>query len=47
MYMEWKLFDKIPIGSSISYKELADSIGAEEVVVGKSMKAPQLLSSKC
>lgn len=35
MYMEWKLFDRIPIGSGISYKELAGSIGAEEAVVCK------------
>ena len=40
MYMEWKLFDKIPVGSSISYKELADSIGAEEAIVCKSTNSP-------
>jgi len=33
MFMEWKLFDLIPTGSSISYKELAASVGAEEAVV--------------
>jgi hypothetical protein len=33
MFMEWKLFDKIPTGSSISYKELAAHVGAEESVI--------------
>jgi hypothetical protein len=33
MYMEWKLFDKIPETGSVSYKELAASVGAEESVV--------------
>lgn len=33
MFMQWKLFDKIPVGASISYKELAASIGAEEAIV--------------
>lgn len=35
MFMEWKLFDKIPTGSSISYKELAEFVGAEESVICK------------
>lgn len=35
MFMEWKLFDKIPETGSISYKELAASIGAEEAVVAR------------
>lgn len=34
MFMQWKLFDKIPSGRSISYKELAASINGEESVVG-------------
>ncbi|KAK0650018.1 S-adenosyl-L-methionine-dependent methyltransferase [Cercophora newfieldiana] len=35
MFMEWRLFDKIPTGSSISYKELAAFVGAEESVVSR------------
>jgi len=35
MYMEWKLFDKIPETGSVSYKELAASVGAEESVVSR------------
>jgi hypothetical protein len=42
MFMEWKLFDKIPANSSISYKELATSVGAEEAVVCKYILAKQL-----
>ncbi|KAL7628832.1 hypothetical protein AAE478_000347 [Parahypoxylon ruwenzoriense] len=33
MYMKWKLFDRIPLEGSTSYKELAASIGAEEALV--------------
>ncbi|OTA69355.1 S-adenosyl-L-methionine-dependent methyltransferase [Hypoxylon sp. EC38] len=35
MFMKWKFFDKIPVDGSISYQELADSIGAEEVLVSR------------
>ncbi|KAK5655126.1 hypothetical protein OQA88_6025 [Cercophora sp. LCS_1] len=35
MFMEWKMFDKIPVGASISYKELAASVGAEEAIVSR------------
>ncbi|KAI1142949.1 S-adenosyl-L-methionine-dependent methyltransferase [Hypoxylon sp. FL0543] len=35
MFMKWKFFDKIPVEGSISYKELADSIGAEEALVSR------------
>ncbi|OTA93514.1 hypothetical protein M434DRAFT_11577 [Hypoxylon sp. CO27-5] len=35
MFMKWKFFDKIPIDGSISYRELADSIGAEEALVSR------------
>ncbi|KAK0741457.1 O-methyltransferase-domain-containing protein [Schizothecium vesticola] len=35
MFMQWKLFDKIPSGRSISYKELAASINGEESVVAR------------
>lgn len=35
MFMEWKLFDRIPTGSSISYKELASFVGAEESVISR------------
>lgn len=34
-FMEWKLFDKIPKEKSISYQELADSVGADVSVVSK------------
>jgi hypothetical protein len=29
MFMKMKAFDKIPLGGSISYDDLADSLGAE------------------
>jgi hypothetical protein len=32
-FMSWKLFDRIPDLGSISYKELADSIEADEALV--------------
>ncbi|KAK0702185.1 S-adenosyl-L-methionine-dependent methyltransferase [Lasiosphaeris hirsuta] len=35
MFMEWKLFDRIPNSGSISYKELAASVGAEEAVISR------------
>ncbi|XXG94142.1 hypothetical protein Hte_000394 [Hypoxylon texense] len=35
MYMKWKLFDKIPTEGSISYRELASSIGADEALVAR------------
>ncbi|EJT76003.1 hypothetical protein GGTG_05928 [Gaeumannomyces tritici R3-111a-1] len=34
-FMEWKLFDKIPKDKSISYQELADSVGADLSVVSR------------
>lgn len=33
MYMKWNFFDKIPSEGSISYRELASSIGADEPLV--------------
>ncbi|KAI2613923.1 S-adenosyl-L-methionine-dependent methyltransferase [Hypoxylon fragiforme] len=33
MFMKWKFFDRIPLKGSISYEELAASIGAEEALV--------------
>ncbi|KAI1376203.1 S-adenosyl-L-methionine-dependent methyltransferase [Hypoxylon crocopeplum] len=33
MYMKWKFFDKIPLDGSVSYHDLATSIGAEEALV--------------
>ena len=41
MFMEWKLFDKIPMRGSISYKELATSVGAEEAVVCECIPSAQ------
>lgn len=35
MLMELKVFDKIPQEGSISYKELAESVGAEESLLSK------------
>ncbi|KAI1779521.1 S-adenosyl-L-methionine-dependent methyltransferase [Hypoxylon cercidicola] len=35
MYMKWKLFDKIPSEGNISYRGLARSVGADEVLVCK------------
>ncbi|KAI1408871.1 S-adenosyl-L-methionine-dependent methyltransferase [Hypoxylon sp. FL1857] len=35
MFMKWKFFDKIPVEGSISYQELANSIGAEEALVSR------------
>jgi len=34
IFMEWKVFDKIPETGSISCKELAESIGAEYNLIG-------------
>jgi hypothetical protein len=34
-FMTWKLFDHIPASGSISYKELAHIIEADEPLVGK------------
>ncbi|KAL8376930.1 hypothetical protein RB595_007858 [Gaeumannomyces hyphopodioides] len=34
-FMEWKLFDKIPKEKSISYQELADSVGADLSVISR------------
>ncbi|KLU85170.1 hypothetical protein MAPG_04200 [Magnaporthiopsis poae ATCC 64411] len=34
-FMEWKLFDKIPKEKSISYQELADSVGADVSVISR------------
>lgn len=36
MFMKWKFFDRIPLKGSISYEELAASIGAEEALVSRS-----------
>lgn len=46
MFMQWKLFDKIPSGRSISYKELAASINGEESVVGMSDPFPSIPPTK-
>ncbi|KAF1812710.1 O-methyltransferase [Eremomyces bilateralis CBS 781.70] len=35
MFMKWKMFEKIPKDSAISYKELADSVGADESLVAR------------
>lgn len=34
IFMEWKVFDKIPETGSISCKELAENIGAEYNLIG-------------
>lgn len=36
IFMEWKVFDKIPLEGSISLKELAESVGAEESLISSS-----------
>ncbi|KAI1465765.1 S-adenosyl-L-methionine-dependent methyltransferase [Daldinia caldariorum] len=33
MFMKWGFFDKIPLGGSVSYRELAGLIGAQEALV--------------
>lgn len=33
MFMKLRAFDQIPLEGSISYKELADSLGAEENLI--------------
>ncbi|KAI0175722.1 S-adenosyl-L-methionine-dependent methyltransferase [Hypoxylon sp. FL1284] len=35
MYMKWKFFDKIPSEGGISYRELANSIDADEEVISR------------
>lgn len=40
MFMKWKMFEKIPKDGAISYKELADSVGADESLVGTSIHTP-------
>ena len=42
MLMELKVFDKIPQQGSISYKELAENVGAEESLLSK--KAREAIS---
>ncbi len=36
LFMEWKLFDRIPVTGSISYAELAKSLDADESLVSES-----------
>ena len=45
MLMELKVFDKIPQQGSISYKELAEDVGAEESLLSKNAREASLLGS--
>lgn len=40
VFMDWKAFDKIPLEGSISLKDLAESVGAEESLTGSFRSHP-------
>jgi len=39
MFMKMRAFDKIPLEGSVSYKDLADSLGAEENLISVSRQS--------